>query len=114
MSEAGRAATQDYRQDSDTLGMFIEDVCELGARREEPSSQLYEAYGRWCTQSGEHQLTLTTFGNLVQERGILDVKRGGKKYRVGIQLRMDVVYARARAAAAAPPPRDDLQGGLLI
>jgi putative DNA primase/helicase len=114
MPPAVRVATAEYRRDSDTLGAFIEDLCELGPHLEESATTLYEAYTRWCKDSGEYQLTLTTFGNRLQERGITGLKRGGKKYRVGIGLRMDAVYARSRAAAAVAQKPEDAQGGLLI
>jgi putative DNA primase/helicase len=87
MPSAVRGATDEYRRDSDTLGAFLDDCCEIGdGDFREPATPLYEAYTRWCGQSGEYQLTQTRFGNALQERGIYVVKTNGRKYRVGIRL----------------------------
>ncbi|NUO62256.1 MAG: hypothetical protein HOQ34_01655 [Gemmatimonadaceae bacterium] len=79
-------ATDGYRRDSDTLGAFLEDCCEINALQEEPASALYAAYATWARDGGEYQITQTAFGRALEERGIVAIKRGGKKVRVGLKL----------------------------
>lgn len=81
-----RAATDNYRRESDTLGAFLEDCCELSPLWEAPSSTLYSAYAAWCTAGGEYQITQTAFGRALEERGLPAVKRGGKKVRIGLRV----------------------------
>jgi putative DNA primase/helicase len=81
-----RDATDSYRRDSDTLGAFLEDCCELNALWDEPASALYAEYAKWCTAGGEYQITQSLFGRALEERGISVIKRGGKKVRVGLRI----------------------------
>lgn len=109
LPEAVRVATEQYRRDSDTLGAFLDECCELGMPTyEEPATPLYEAYTAWCNRSGEYQLTQTKFGTALEERGIGVKKRNGKKVRVGIRLRYDAIPASSngRPAPHTSAPQD--------
>lgn len=85
-AEPVRDATESYRKESDTLGSFLEDRCELSPLWEEPASVLYAAYVSWCSTGGEYQNTQTWFGRALTERGIHGLKRGSKSFRVGIRV----------------------------
>lgn len=84
---AVRVATDQYRRESDTLGAFIDERCELDPDYEEAATPLYLAYAHWCDQGGEYKQTQTKFGGLLGDRGIVSIKRGGKTLRVGIRVR---------------------------
>jgi putative DNA primase/helicase len=71
-----RAAGDDYRAESDTLGAFIDEYCELGSEFATPSKDLYDAYAQWAKEGGEFQLSQTAFGRRLEERGITSDKRG--------------------------------------
>jgi putative DNA primase/helicase len=112
-------ATDQYRRDSDTLGAFLEDCCELGPDTWwEGTTALYQAYAAWCTRSGEFQVKLQAFGNALAERGIAMKKVHGKKGRVGIRLRADLplyaMHTRPDAAPAAAETPQDEQEALSI
>jgi putative DNA primase/helicase len=87
-----RAATASYRSESDTLGAFLEEYCELGDTElhMEPANSLYNAYAAWAKEGGEYQLSQTAFGRRLAERGILAEKRGAgasrKVWRIGLRL----------------------------
>ena len=52
------AATNVYREESDSIAQFIEECCNLGDPEQTVSKNgLYEAYQMWAEQSGEHPLT---------------------------------------------------------
>lgn len=81
------AATDRYRRESDTLGAFLEDCCELGEKFSEPASELFLAYKKWATEGDEFSLSQTRFGREMEERGFAAEKRsGGLKWRVGVRL----------------------------
>lgn len=82
-----REATDAYRRDSDTLGAFLEDACELDATASTPAKELYDAYAKWADEGGEFKLSQTAFGRRLEERGIIAEKRhGGVKWRRGVRL----------------------------
>jgi putative DNA primase/helicase len=85
--EAVRSATEEYRQESDTLGTFLEERCDLVADGSTPAKELHAAYTRWAEDAREPPLTATMFGRKLTERGIPSEKVGrGTKHRIGIRL----------------------------
>lgn len=86
--EAVLDATDDYRRESDVLGVFLETRCELGQDFSASASQLYQAYREWAQASGEFVLSQTSFGRRLTERGILPIKAGsgGTAHRKGLRL----------------------------
>ncbi len=82
-----RAATDAYREESDTLAEFIEECCHVRADTRAQAGDLYLAYTRWVEPRGETPMTNTAFGRKLTDRGIPAEKDGGKKYRVGVSLR---------------------------
>lgn len=84
------AATAQYRRDSDTLGAFLEDCCEVGDGYAEPAMELYSAYAKWADEGGEFKLSQTRFGRDMEERGFMAEKRGRGnvrvKWRTGLRL----------------------------
>lgn len=79
------AATAAYRTESDVLGSFLDDCCEVGKGLEVSSADLYAAYRKWAKDSGEFELSMTAFGRRIDERGF-DVRKNGVKYRQGLRL----------------------------
>lgn len=80
------AATDSYRLESDVIGAFIEDECEIGAGYEAKGGELYQCYKRWSHDNGEYSVTATAFGRRLDERGYTVTKSGGFKWRKGLRL----------------------------
>lgn len=75
-------ATEMYRKDMDVLGQFIEDCCLTGdTRYQVKASELYEAYKRWCDQSGEPITKRQDWGTALTERGCERYTNNGTWYR---------------------------------
>jgi len=83
--EAVTVATAAYKNESDIIGNFLEECCEIGAGLEVPATDLYTAYKRWAHDNGEFELSQTAFGRRIEERGF-DVRKNGVKYRKGLRL----------------------------
>jgi len=66
---AVREATEDYRQEMDVLGRFIEESCVVQQNVMVKNSALYEAYKRWCEENREFVQTQKAFSLRLVERG---------------------------------------------
>lgn len=80
-------AGAEFRADSDTVGAYIEDRCELAGGEVIQASHLFGDYRRFTDNAGREPLNQTAFGRALTRRGITAEKRGGSAYRVGIKLR---------------------------
>lgn len=81
-------ATATYRTESDVLGGFVAEECDVDARASILSSQLYATYERWCDDSGERPLPKRTLGLRLQERGFAPAKDAkGQRLWKGLRLR---------------------------
>ncbi|MFI1950968.1 phage/plasmid primase, P4 family [Streptomyces xinghaiensis] len=74
-----RAASDQYRNDSDVLGAFLEDRTVAGPDRDVTKDLLYQEYKHWCEQEGLKAATKIAFGRLIKERGFTDERRGKNK-----------------------------------
>ncbi|MCP8969702.1 phage/plasmid primase, P4 family [Ectobacillus ponti] len=84
---AVKAATEDYRQDMDILGPFIEECCTLGLSARVEAKSLYEKYTKWCFENSEMELKNRAFYRQLEIRGFK--KEKGAKNRtfiIGITL----------------------------
>lgn len=80
------AATESYKTESDVLGAFLDECCELGAGFEAHAGDLYKTYKRWAEDNGEFVMTNTTFGRRIDERGLPYRKSHGIKWRQGLRI----------------------------
>jgi putative DNA primase/helicase len=80
------AATNAYREESDTIGAFIADRCEVGTF-EVVAGELYRAYEKWAKENGEYSISAQMFGRRMSERGF-DMRKGRTtNFRTGLRLR---------------------------
>jgi putative DNA primase/helicase len=83
------SATQAYRQESDPLGEFYPEVCEVKRERKVGAAELYDAYLAWAKKRRipeKEQMTTTTFGKLIVQRFERKSTSKGRVYLgVGLQ-----------------------------
>ncbi len=70
LPEEVKAATEDYRAEMDVLADFLSECCTATPEAETKSQSLYEAYEKWCKQSGEQALSQKLFALRLNERGL--------------------------------------------
>lgn len=92
--ESVKTATDQYRQDMDTLASFLEDRCVVCPDAVAPATPLYKQYQMWCDDAGEKPETQKMFGMRLSERGFTSakIKSGTHKDRkgwFGIGIRAD-------------------------
>lgn len=91
-------ATLGYRQESDQIGRFIKDRCDLQPDRRTPAKQLYEDYVEWCGRNHETPVANNQFAGKLAERG---VER--KRVAFGVVYRGLGLLPMAPADASASP-----------
>jgi len=94
-----KAATDEYRADSDPIGRFISDCVIPSPHDNVKAAEMYEAYCKWCKANAERAFTMTTFGKMLPEKGI-------EKATGRIRVYMNVRLENIPEASSEPPPAE--------
>ena len=83
-------ASRIYQDESDMLGEFLEDCCEVGAGKTESQKAVFGTYQIWARSNGTHSATQKSFTRQLGSRGV-DTKRikthgDTKRFYVGLEL----------------------------
>jgi len=108
--EAVKLATQEYREESDPIGKFLEVCTDRTTAGEVQATRLYEVYRRWCLVNGHHAFSSTAFGLKLKAKKIT-VKKSSVNVYLGIALDLDAVAALERRPSHNPPADGDSGGG---
>ena len=68
---AVRAATDEYRVESDMVGSFLAERTRPALAESIAARELYEAFTAWCEDTGEKACSQRTFGVRLSERGLV-------------------------------------------
>lgn len=71
----------------DTVGKFIENMCETGQSHAIKSSQLNKAYQNWCYQNGKKLLGKHSITTIMNGKGFIKKKTGGTEHWLGLKLK---------------------------
>jgi putative DNA primase/helicase len=84
------AAVNQYREESDTLGRFIAECCEVRPLAQVKSSSMFKRYQEFCEQGGECWVAAKDFPAELERRGFI-YKRGtgGTRFYHGIEPRLE-------------------------
>ena len=83
-----RVATNEYREEMDTLGEFLDACCVVHADAEVKSGDLYKSYREWSEANGNDPTSQRAFGQTLTERGIGRARHpSGAHIRVGVGLK---------------------------
>jgi putative DNA primase/helicase len=81
-------ASQEYREEMDTVSRFLPECCDLGQDFSERSGDLYTAYSMWCSREGEQPESKLTFGKYLGRRSDFQPQKiGGERGWQGIKLK---------------------------
>lgn len=81
-------ATSEYREAQDRIAGFLADRCDAAPNYSCRVSSLYDAYKRWCAETGETQIAGNTFGERLDEKGFATMRgTGGTRFRKGLDLK---------------------------
>lgn len=79
-------AVRQYRNESDTLGRFIEECCQVRNLAQVKARALYQRYQQFCEQSNERWLAAKDFPYEMQRRGFESKKLNIGHVYLGIEL----------------------------
>jgi putative DNA primase/helicase len=82
-----KEATGAYRSDMDILGVFIEERCVLEKSLKAQATPLFQAYRKWCEETGERPINRNEFNLSLEERGFWKETetKGAYWYGIGIK-----------------------------
>lgn len=92
--ESVRVATNEYREDQDLLGKFLEERTVGKPGGTCGATELYDAYVRWTR---DNSMTLTAFGRKMKARGFQKIKKGTVVY-LGFELLDAQMFPRIHSA----------------
>jgi P4 family phage/plasmid primase-like protien len=80
-------AVNEYRQNNDWLGQFLEQYCEKGPDYTEKSGDLYLVYRRACQNNGEYIRSTSDFYGSLEKEGYMRRKTNEGKLILGLRLK---------------------------
>lgn len=81
------AATEEYREDQDITGRWLEECTLRDLHAEETVGDLYASYSQWCLDNGLRPASTVVLGRRLSERGYFARKSGGKRLWRGLRLK---------------------------
>jgi P4 family phage/plasmid primase-like protien len=82
------SATQEYRNDMDILGSFLEECCVIDPGLKVGSTDLYSEYKEWCSEQGiSRPWTQKDVGRSLMERGFSNKRMNTGYHWYGLGLR---------------------------
>lgn len=89
------AATRDYREENDTVSLFIAECCFLHPSATSRSAPLYDRYKRFCDQSGEREISNKVFAKALEDKGFRKRRSNGALFEgIGIHAENESDYKR--------------------
>jgi len=87
LPSAVRAATEEYRVESDMVGSFLAERTRPALAESIAARELYEAFTAWCEDTGEKACSNRAFGVKLSERGLVRGRStGGLRTWEGIAI----------------------------
>jgi P4 family phage/plasmid primase-like protien len=87
-----RKLVNEYRNEQDTLGLWISENCvqgvEVGTKSlvRESIADLYSSYSEWCSKTGSHAFGMRRFAAQLTELGFHTSKSNSTTWKLGIRL----------------------------
>ena len=106
-----RLATSEYRDDSDTIGRFLRQTCEIGEdTRARPirvrKGDLFELYQAWCHQTGSYEMAERAFAKEMSAKRFKD-KHSNGAWWIGVQPTVELQDIKDGVWTAADEGRVD-------
>jgi putative DNA primase/helicase len=80
-------ANSEYRNDSDLIGLWIDDCCHVANHHRVSSNDLYLSYSKWANSSGHRAMSQKTLGDKLSERGYIKNRTTNGRGWDGLKLK---------------------------
>ena len=80
-------ANAEYRQDSDLIGIWIDDACRKDGDAKATIGDLYQSYSAWAAAAGHRPMSKKTLGERLKERGLTPWRTNSGRGWAGIALK---------------------------
>jgi P4 family phage/plasmid primase-like protien len=84
-------ATRAYRDESDLVGAFLDDSCDLDASASTTKRDLFSAYQEWARATGNHPWSMSALGRELRQReqlGLDETRHGKNRVDVWLGVRV--------------------------
>lgn len=81
------AASDEYLDDEDLLGQFLQDETKSDTAAFTTTTDLHQRFSQWCERQGLHAWTMRTLQKEVKARGFQVVRRSFGRGFAGLKLR---------------------------
>ena len=78
-----------YRNDSNWLGYFVEECCEVGEDLVEKSGDFYNAYRAFCMRTGDYIRDSATFYTALEQAGFRRFRKTSGRFVGGVRLKSE-------------------------
>jgi putative DNA primase/helicase len=99
-----KAATTSYRQQSDTVSNFLNELCRIYPSSSVNSSKFYKTYKEWCHNNAEYSIGKQHFTEAMKAKGFRKMKRQGAEQWVGLELQMLINPISGQTLNLPPSP----------
>jgi P4 family phage/plasmid primase-like protien len=82
-------ATEEYFQEQDLFGQWLEQACTQSSGRRESSKALYEDWAAFARHAGDDPGSQCSFSDRLKSRGFIRKKVGGVAYYQGLELKFE-------------------------
>lgn len=82
-----KAAIEDYREENDWLGHFLNECCDLDPSEKQKSGELYQKYREYSIRTGEYTRSTTDFYTAIEKAGFVRRKTNSGVMVQGLKLK---------------------------
>jgi len=90
MPDVMRRSVEEYRNESDVIGLWLDEKCETAPALFVAASTLFMSYKNWCEANGHFASSTTLLGKRLADRGFSKRKSGTVTWR-GLALRQGML-----------------------
>jgi len=84
-----KKATNEYKEATDVLSLFIQDCCELGKNKTARAKELHDRFKHWCYENDEPEINIRDFKAKLEKRGFKADNDSKGNFWHGLTLRKD-------------------------
>lgn len=86
-SESITKSTQEYKENADTIKLFLDEMCEWSEEYSVQSNPLYKTYVQWANDNNHHPMASNNIAREFERLGLVKEQRRDANYWVGVRMK---------------------------